>query len=120
MIGRSQLVEKKNSLKILAFKSPSLLKFPVTFLGLDKLWIFFTYLISYLLIQTMTSDKNLSAFVRAMKTGQTGCYQLITLYVATTFEECTACRPCEVLHSSVEYLQMRALREYLKDKIIYM
>ena len=67
----------------------------------------------------MTSDKNLSAFVKAMKTGQTGCYQLITLYVATTFEEYRACRPCEVLWSSLEYLQMRALREYLKDKIIY-
>jgi len=68
-----------------------------------------------------TSDKNLSALLRAMKTGQTGCYQLITLDVATTFEECTACHPCEVLQSSAEYLQMRALREYmyLKDKIIY-
>ena len=62
--------------------------------------------VNNLLIQTMTSDENLSAFGKAMKTGQTGCYQLIMLYVATTFEECTACHPCEVLQSSVECLQM--------------
>lgn len=66
----------------------------------------------------MASDKNLSAFLKATKTGQTGCYELITLYVATTFEECTACRPCEVQHSSVECLQMTASRKYLKDNII--
>jgi len=66
----------------------------------------------------MTSDENLPAFVSAMKTGQTGCYRLIMLYVATTFEECTACHLCEFQQSSVEYRQMRALREYLKEKII--
>ena len=72
-----------------------------------------------LLIQMMTLDKNLSVFVKAMKTGQTGCYQLIMLHVATTFEEYTAYHPCEDLQGSVECHQMRASREYLKDKIIY-
>ena len=52
----------------------------------------------------------------AIETAQTYYNLLIMLHAATTFEGCIKCRPCEGQQSCVEYLQMRASREYLSKK----